>query len=349
MRDLGETVKLGRPVPTLAEYYRGGLRIDAEPGTRFMYTNHGFATLGQIVADVSGKPLDRYFREHIFDPLGMANTDLVRSERVTSHAGHRIRAGLPRRQGRSPTMRWCPRVPARSTPPRRDMARYVAALLGGGANQYGSMLKPATMATMFEPHYQPDPRIPGMGLAFFRADLGGHLAVEHDGILPGFDAQIFLAPDDGVGVMAFANGARRGMHWLAPEAGGLLRRLLGVPDPVIRTDVPHHPEIWADLCGWYRFSAHPTDPARFAIGAGAEVFVRHGQLMIRFLSPIPALYRGFLLHPDDDRDPYVFRIELPWFGIGTGPRHLQPTAWSGHDRGPSRFRASCRSRSNPPD
>ena len=40
--------------------------------------------------------------------------------------------------------------------------------------------------------------------------------------------------------------------------------------------------------------------------------------MIRALSPIPALYRGFALHPDDDQDPYVFRIELPWFGIGTG-------------------------------
>jgi hypothetical protein len=39
--------------------------------------------------------------------------------------------------------------------------------------------------------------------------------------------------------------------------------------------------------------------------------------MARALSPIPALARGFLLHPDDEQDPYVFRIELPWFGIGT--------------------------------
>src|SRR5207249_461358 len=132
-----------------------------------------------------------------------------------------------------------------STP--KDMARYLAALLGGGANQHGSVLKPATLATMFEPQYRPDPRIPGNGLAFFRADLGGHLAVEHDGILPGFDSQIFLAPDDGVGVMAFANGARRAMHWLTPEAGGLLEMLLGVPGAVIRTDVPQRPEIWSDL------------------------------------------------------------------------------------------------------
>jgi hypothetical protein len=40
--------------------------------------------------------------------------------------------------------------------------------------------------------------------------------------------------------------------------------------------------------------------------------------MVRALSPIPALCRGFALHPDDEQDPYVFRIELPWFGIGTG-------------------------------
>ena len=317
MRDLGETVKLGWPLPSLAEYYRGGLRIDAEPGTRFTYTNHGFATLGQLVADVSGESLDRYFREHIFDPLGMNDTDLIRSERVKARlaVGYELRS-----TGAKPVSDYevvtVGGGAAYSTP--RDMARYLTALLGGGTGEQGTVLRPATMAAMFEPHYQPDPRIPGFGLGFFRTNLGGHLSVEHDGILPGFDSQILLAPDDRVGVMAFANGARRGMHWLTPEVGGLLRRLLGVPDEVIRSDVPHHPEVWGELCGWYRFSTYPSDPARFAIGAGAEVVVRGGQLMIRALSPIPALYKGFVLHPDDHKDPYVFRIALPWFGIGTG-------------------------------
>ena len=32
--------------------------------------------------------------------------------------------------------------------------------------------------------------------------------------------------------------------------------------------------------------------------------------MFRFLTPVPAMYRGFVLHPDDDNDPYVFRIDL---------------------------------------
>jgi CubicO group peptidase (beta-lactamase class C family) len=316
LRDLGETVKVGQPVPSLAEYYQGGLRIDAEPGTRWMYTNHGFATLGQIVEDMSGKSLDRYLREHLFEPLGMADTDLIRSERVQSH----LATGYDLRRNGAKAVTDYAVVPVGggavySSP--RDMARYVAALLGGGANEHGSVLKPTTMATMFEPQYQPDPRIPGIGLAFFRANLGGHLAVEHDGILPGFDSQIFLAPDDGVGVMAFANGARHAMHWLTPEVGGVLKQLLGVPDEVIRTDVPQHPEIWGDLCGWYKFSAHLTDPASFLIGAGVEVVIRRGQLMIRALSPIPALYSGFPLHPDDDNDPYVFRIDFSTFGIDT--------------------------------
>jgi CubicO group peptidase (beta-lactamase class C family) len=317
MRDLGEAVPLGRPVPSLAGYYRGGLRIDAEPGSRFMYTDHGFATLGQIVEDVSGQPLERYLREHIFEPLGMTSTDLIRFERVQSH----LATGYDLRRNGARAVTDYAVVTAggggiySST---RDMARYMAALLGGGANEHGRVLKPETMTMMFEPHYRPDARMPGNGLAFFRFNLGGHLAVEHDGILPGFDSQIFLAPDDGVGVMAFANGARQGFHWLTPEVGGMLRHLLGVSDEVMRTDVPQHPEIWGDLCGWYHFSAYLTDPAKLALGAGVEVFVRRGQLMMRVLGPVPALYRGFPLHPDDDTDPYIFRIDLSTFGIGTG-------------------------------
>ena len=68
----------------LALYYRRGLPVEVEPGTKWMYSNHGFATLGQIVEDVGGQPLDRYLREHIFEPMGMEHTDLTRSERVRS-------------------------------------------------------------------------------------------------------------------------------------------------------------------------------------------------------------------------------------------------------------------------
>jgi CubicO group peptidase (beta-lactamase class C family) len=79
-RDYGESVEMGQPVPPLAEYYRGALRLHAKPGSRFRYGDHSPATLGQIIEDVTGEPLPSYLREHVFQPLGMADTTLVRSE-----------------------------------------------------------------------------------------------------------------------------------------------------------------------------------------------------------------------------------------------------------------------------
>lgn len=313
-----EGFKIGQ-APTLAEYYRdrGGLCLLVEPGTTFAYGDHTFGTLGQLVEDVSGESLDRYFREHIFEPLGMGDSDLVRSERIQSRlatgyiiGSHGIKAVVDRdgvTVGAGSIY---------STP--RDMARYLAALLGGGANEHGRMLKPETMASMFAPHFQTDPRVAGFGLGFWRSSLDGHPAVWHEGALPGFNSQIWLAPDEGVGVMAFTNGARGAMTWLILEASGLLSQALDLPDEGIRSDVPQRPERWGDLCGWYRLSAQWTDmQSRIMAGLGAEVFVRGGQLMLRVLSPIPALYRGFALHPDDDNDPDVFRIDLSAYGFGT--------------------------------
>jgi uncharacterized protein YbbC (DUF1343 family)/CubicO group peptidase (beta-lactamase class C family) len=46
----------------------------APPGGRFVYSDINFFLLGEIVARVSGLPLDRYARERIFEPLGMRDT-----------------------------------------------------------------------------------------------------------------------------------------------------------------------------------------------------------------------------------------------------------------------------------
>jgi CubicO group peptidase (beta-lactamase class C family) len=313
----GEILTVGRPVPSPARLYRDGLRVVAQPGTRFTYTDHGFATLGQIVVDVSGQPFDRYLREHVFEPLGMAQTDLVRSTRIRPHLACGYTLGSSGAKAVADyELITAAGGGAYSTT--ADMARYVAALLAGGANDHGAVLKPATLATMFEPHYQPDPRLPGIGLAFWRGSSGGHRVVEHGGILPGFTSEMFLAPDDGVGVLAFTNGARQAMLWLPGETAGLLNHLIGVRADEIRTDLPQHPEVWGDICGWYRVPSRLTDVRmREMTGAGVEVFVRGGQLRLRVLTPIPAVYRGFPLHPDDERDPYAFRIDLSEFGIGT--------------------------------
>ena len=44
------------------------------PGTRFSYSDIGYITLGEIVARVSGMPLDQFAQKNIFTPLRMTNT-----------------------------------------------------------------------------------------------------------------------------------------------------------------------------------------------------------------------------------------------------------------------------------
>ncbi|MGW0174927.1 serine hydrolase domain-containing protein [Rhodococcus sp. NPDC003322] len=318
-RDFGESIAPGRPVPTLAEHYRGGVRLDAEPGTVFRYGDHGPATLGQIVEDVTGIPLHRYLREHVFAPLGMTDTTLLRSEVDPARLATGYTLG-PDGARVVPFREWVTAGAANALSTPRDMGRYLAALLGGGSNEHGCVLQSATLASMFAPQYRPHPRIPGMGLAFFRKNPGGHAVIEHQGLLPGFDSQIVVAPEDGVAIMAFTNGTRQGGMWLPVEVGGLLGRLIDVPDDGIRTDVPQRPEFWNELCGWYQLPGSLTDTrVRSLMGAGFEVLVRRGRLTFRFLGPVPPLLRGLPLHPDDPADPYAFRLDLSEFGVGSFP------------------------------
>jgi uncharacterized protein YbbC (DUF1343 family)/CubicO group peptidase (beta-lactamase class C family) len=49
-------------------------KLVAPPGTRFIYSDINFETLGELVRLVSGQPLDVYCAQHIFKPLGMKDT-----------------------------------------------------------------------------------------------------------------------------------------------------------------------------------------------------------------------------------------------------------------------------------
>lgn len=304
-------VRVDRPVPPLVEYYGGGLHVDAEPGSRFAYSNHGFAVLGQVVEDVSGVPFHRYLRERVFAALGMEHTDVVRSSRVRSRlaTGYEIRArGLEPVVDREVVTTGAGSVYASL----RDMTRYVTALLDGGTG----VLRPGTLAVMLEPHHRPDPRLPGMGLAFFRDDVHGHRIVAHDGIWTGFLSSMVLAPDDGVGVVAMTNTGRFRPGGAADHAADLLlRRLLGVPDrDVVRTDVPQQPARWPDLCGWYTLGPGVlVDPQpRMLFGAGVRVTAGLHHLAAR----VPVVPWPVPLHPDDPDDAEVFRADLGRIGAG---------------------------------
>ena len=49
-------------------------KVSGTPGRSFLYSDLNFIVLAEIVRAVSGKTLDIYARDHIFSPLGMADT-----------------------------------------------------------------------------------------------------------------------------------------------------------------------------------------------------------------------------------------------------------------------------------
>jgi CubicO group peptidase (beta-lactamase class C family) len=51
-----------------------GVPLEFETGTKYQYCNVCYFALAEIIARVSGKPWDVWFREHVFAPLGMSAT-----------------------------------------------------------------------------------------------------------------------------------------------------------------------------------------------------------------------------------------------------------------------------------
>ena len=129
----------------------------------------------------------------------------------------------------------------------------------------------------------------------------------------GFGSSLFLAPDDGVAVVALTNTSSAiGAHLATTE---LLSSLLGVDSPSTRLhniDVVSRPHLWADLEGHYApapgflTNAWPWQ----MVGGEVQIMVKNRHLVVRALSPLPALRHGLELHAVDEDDPLVFAVEL---------------------------------------
>lgn len=57
--------------------------LEFEPGTRWMYSNPGIATLGRIIEVVSDQPYEKFLADRIFKPLGMKDSFFFPPEEKT--------------------------------------------------------------------------------------------------------------------------------------------------------------------------------------------------------------------------------------------------------------------------
>src|SRR5439155_19363788 len=75
---------------TEAEFIRMATEVPLNfaPGERFAYSNSNFVLLGFIVHKISGKTLPEFMKEHVFDPLGMAETVYMTQRDIIPNRAH---------------------------------------------------------------------------------------------------------------------------------------------------------------------------------------------------------------------------------------------------------------------
>jgi CubicO group peptidase (beta-lactamase class C family) len=135
------------------------LPLAFNPGTEWLYS---VATdvLGRLVEVVSGQALDRFFVEHIFEPLGMSDTGF----HVEEEQQHRLAALYALPAGGREMVRFDQMGKAAVTPPRvlsgggglvstsRDYTRFTWMLLNGGEYDGARLLSPRTVRLMTRNH-----------------------------------------------------------------------------------------------------------------------------------------------------------------------------------------------------
>ena len=182
-----------------------------DPGARWNYS-YSTDVLGRVVEVVSGQSLDAFFRQRIFEPLGMDDTGFhVTADRLDRFTAmyRRTRDGLV--SGSSPAGDPYTRPPTwfsgggGLTSTASDYLRFCEMLLGGGELDGVRLLRPETVALMTSNHL-PDEMIPILGLADQGFGLGFSVSVGEDAGTYGWSgiANTYFWVDPGEEIIAMA-------------------------------------------------------------------------------------------------------------------------------------------------
>jgi CubicO group peptidase (beta-lactamase class C family) len=221
--DTYETLKERPSVPTGTDALKllaRWQRLDAPPGTKFVYSDSGYDILGVLLQRVSGRSYSQFLEERIFRPSGMKSTFVYAPEKLRTA---KRALGYDRAFGGrwildddSPLNLLYGSGEVYSTV--ADLARYDKALFG---NQ---LIRPASLAQMVKPAELADgtPVPYGFGWAL-TADANGEPYYGHPGNWLGFSAYILHFPKDDLAVMVLSNRSDADPEYLATTTAAMFR------------------------------------------------------------------------------------------------------------------------------
>jgi CubicO group peptidase (beta-lactamase class C family) len=175
--------------------------IKHRAGSRFHYSNIGYGTLGQLVAEHRGMPWYEALRAEVLAPLGMTRTTpMPEAPHALGWAVHPYAdVLLPEPTPDSGAMSPAGQLWSTAT----DLARWLRFIAG----DTGDVLHPDTVDEMRTPAAVEDGAAwtSGYGLGFQAWRDGGRRLSGHGGSMPGFLANVVVDPATTTGALALSN------------------------------------------------------------------------------------------------------------------------------------------------
>jgi len=257
--------QLGISDAALNAWLKQGVPFSTSPGTAYEYSNYGFALLGRIVTNASGRPYRAYLEREILAPLGMTASTLEPGEAPAAQTaiGYRRTAG---EYSVEPSLaHGAFGAMGGLVTTVRDLAKYVAFQLDAWPPRDGAEAGPVRRASRREmqslwrysgTRVQALPAQTQISTGGYGYGLGvsHHCAygtvVSHGGGLPGFGSQMFWLPESGLGIIAMTNLTYSGPTSAVMESleamrqQGALSRRAWPPAPVLTEMQREITAIW---------------------------------------------------------------------------------------------------------
>lgn len=208
------------------------LRVRSRPGSRFSYSNTGYALLGQVIEGVTGQHYERYLDDELLAPLGMGDSTFAYTTQVGTAADPRLAMGHFEDGKAHAAVPIGVRPAAQFTTTAADMLRFARFVAGDGRIDGAAFIAPALMRARARPAGTEAARagLPaGYALGLGLRDRHGAVGICHGGDTVGFRAIVCAFPAHGRAFFVAFNADVEGADYA--RIRGLLVDALGVATP----------------------------------------------------------------------------------------------------------------------
>lgn len=184
---------------------RGPVRVEHQPGARWVYSGGGYDILLLMVEEASGQSFAEYMRRTVFAPLGMHRTTFA----PAAVSGGEVATGYDEEGNPVAPYRFVGAAAGGVYSSVEDFTRFLTAYAG---SRHG-ILDQRTFDTMLTP--VAGVQLEGADVAGARYGLGhgvhrtrsGERIVYHSGGNPGYLAYFLVMPERGIGLVLATNGS----------------------------------------------------------------------------------------------------------------------------------------------